>query len=182
MTFSSDLVFDGIKGLPYLEHDLVRPLNVYGRSKAAAESYVMQSFNSSLIIRTSAFFGPWDEYNFAHRVLDTLQSQKVYYAVNDVVISPTYVPDLAHAALDLFIDEVDGIWHLCNDASLTWSDFAGQLAERIGFRKETVIGKSLTEMNWVAKRPRYSAMQSTKGIKLPTLDHALDRYLKEKNN
>ena len=181
MTFSSDLVFDGVKPLPYLEDDLVGPLNVYGQSKAAAEKFVMKEYDSSLIIRTSAFFGPWDQYNFAHHVLSTLQSEENCHVVNDVVISPTYVPDLADAALDLFIDEVDGIWHLCNDTFLTWSDFAGELAERAGFKKDSIVGKSLTEMNWLANRPKNSAMQSTRGMKLPTLKHALDRYFKEKN-
>ncbi|HVG19301.1 MAG TPA: family 1 glycosylhydrolase, partial [Blastocatellia bacterium] len=64
LTFSSDLVFDGSKKEPYVEGDLASPLNVYGKSKAAAERGVLDVLPSALVIRTSAFFGPWDEYNF----------------------------------------------------------------------------------------------------------------------
>jgi len=180
MTFSSDLVFDGIKQLPYVEADSVKPLNVYGQSKAAAEKLVMENYPSSLIIRTSAFFGPWDQYNFAYYVLNTLRGEKTFDAVNDVIISPTYVPDMVDASLDLFIDEAEGIWHLCNDCSLTWFDFANELADRGGYQKRHVIAKTISEMNLHAPRPKYSAMMSEKGMKLPTLDHALNRYFKEK--
>ncbi|HBY80153.1 MAG TPA: hypothetical protein DEG47_24795, partial [Cyanobacteria bacterium UBA11148] len=49
---------------PYVESNTVAPLNVYGRSKVEAEVRVLTAYPSSLVIRTSAFFGPWDEYNF----------------------------------------------------------------------------------------------------------------------
>jgi dTDP-4-dehydrorhamnose reductase len=76
VTFSSDLVFDGEKNQPYLESDAVNPLNVYGKSKAESESRVLSTEPSALVIRTSAFFGPWDEYNFVHYVMDNLSKQQ----------------------------------------------------------------------------------------------------------
>jgi dTDP-4-dehydrorhamnose reductase len=60
VTFSSDLVFDGQLGRPYLEPDPTSPTCVYGQSKADAEDRVMAIDPQALIIRTSAFFGPWD--------------------------------------------------------------------------------------------------------------------------
>ena len=68
INFSSDLVFDGRKPTAYVESDLPNPLNVYGQSKAQAEVLIQKENPSSLIISTSAFFGPWDEYNFVHYV------------------------------------------------------------------------------------------------------------------
>jgi dTDP-4-dehydrorhamnose reductase len=62
--FSSDLVFDGNRSDPYMESHAVAPLNVYGQSKAIAEQQVLMVNSSSLVIRTSAFFSPWDDYNF----------------------------------------------------------------------------------------------------------------------
>src|SRR5205823_1854885 len=72
LTFSSDLVFDGSKGAPYVESDPVSPLNVYGRSKADAEVRVLRELPAALVVRTSAFFGPWDEYNFVTMALRTM--------------------------------------------------------------------------------------------------------------
>jgi hypothetical protein len=61
--FSSDLVFDGAQTAPYVEHDAVAPLQVYGQSKAAAGRLVLDHNAGALVVRTSAFFGPWDEHN-----------------------------------------------------------------------------------------------------------------------
>src|SRR6185436_5712000 len=104
VTFSSDLVFDGRKGLPYVESDAVSPLNVYGESKAEAETCVLAEFPGALVIRTSAFFGPWDRYNFVHLVLNDFANGRKVFAANDLSVSPTYVPDLVKATLDLLID------------------------------------------------------------------------------
>ena len=76
MSFSSDLVFDGSKHSPYLEADAVLPLNVYGRSKAEGEQLILTENPSSLIIRTSAFFGPWDQYNFVYAVINSLKNNQ----------------------------------------------------------------------------------------------------------
>ena len=115
MTFSSDLVFDGTKQSAYLESDTTNPLNVYGRSKAEAEESVLKINPNAIIIRTSSFFGPWDEYNFISNVLNTLSLNNNFVAVSDIFISPTYVPDLVNASLDILIDNENGIWHLTNN-------------------------------------------------------------------
>ena len=63
LTFSSDLVFNGQQNTAYIESDLVAPLSTYGKSKAEAQKGVLEQYPGALVIRTSAFFGPWDEYN-----------------------------------------------------------------------------------------------------------------------
>ncbi|HBL13524.1 MAG TPA: dTDP-4-dehydrorhamnose reductase, partial [Cyanobacteria bacterium UBA11162] len=92
LTFSSDLVFDGTGANPYVESNTVAPLNVYGRSKVEAEVRVLKAYPSSLVIRTSAFFGPWDEYNFVTIALRQLAAGHTFVAAEDSVVSPTYVP------------------------------------------------------------------------------------------
>jgi dTDP-4-dehydrorhamnose reductase len=176
MSFSSDLVFDGSKKSPYYEVDKVLPLNVYGRTKAEAEKRVLAENPNSLIIRTSAFFGPWDKYNFVFRVIEALEKKNDLPVANDVTISPTYLPDLCNTALDLFIDEENGIWHLSNQGIITWADFGGIIAERTGYNKNTLISKTWREMGWKAQRPLYSVLKSDKGICLPSLDNALDEF------
>ena len=182
MSFSSDLVFDGEKHSPYTEKDSVKPLNEYGRSKAFGEKRILHHFPSSLIIRTSAFFGPWDQYNFAFYILRSLKENKNCKVVKDVIVSPTYVPDLVNKALDLLIDEEKGIWHLSNSGMVTWYDFAEELAKRGGYQKKNIVSCRQEEAEWKAKRPGYSALQSDKGIKLPSLSNAIERFFNEKIN
>ena len=180
MTFSSDLIFNGTKRTPYEETDIATPLNIYGKSKANGEQVVQKSNPGSLIIRTSAFFGPWDSFNFAYSIIDSIQNGRQHSVVKDVIVSPTYVPDLANAAIDLFIDEEEGIWHLSNDGMISWADFACAIADRAGCNKKHLHFKNLDEMGWKAQRPMYSALKSEKGIKLPLLDNALERFFEHK--
>lgn len=180
MTFSSDLIFDGAKKIPYNETDIAKPLNIYGISKANGEQVVQKVNPGSLIIRSSAFFGPWDSYNFVYAILNSLQHERSYSVVKDVIVSPTYVPDLANMAMDLFIDEEQGIWHLSNEGMLSWADFATAIADRAGYKKNNLLFKNLDEMGWKAQRPLYSALKSDKGIKLPVLDNALERFFEHR--
>ncbi|RYD53963.1 MAG: SDR family oxidoreductase, partial [Sphingobacteriales bacterium] len=120
VNFSSDLVFDGHKGQPYFETDGTRPLNVYGKSKGLAEMYLRAVYPGALTIRTSAFFGAWDNYNFIHTTLQSLLNNEKTFAATDMIVSPTYVPHLVHAALDLLIDDECGIWHLANKGAISW--------------------------------------------------------------
>lgn len=179
MTFSSDLVFDGTKKTPYDEADPINPLNIYGMSKARGEEEVMAADKSALIIRTSAFFGPWDRYNFVYNIIQSLQNNESINVADDVMISPTYVPDLIDTSLDLLIDEEQGIWHIANEGMTTWNDFACTVAERAGYTKRKIMARSLTEMGLKAQRPLYSVLQSKKGVKLPRFENALARYFEQ---
>lgn len=180
MSFSTDLVFDGNKKTPYVEEDNIQPINIYGKSKAKGESLMKEHFADSLIIRTSAFFGPWDTYNFAYFALRELSALRSFAAIDDTWISPTYVPHLVNQSLDLLIDEETGIWHLANDGEITWKEFAGLLAQKAGLTNAEIIGKPCSAMNWKAPRPRFSVITSSKGIHMPTLDHAIGQFFNEK--
>jgi dTDP-4-dehydrorhamnose reductase len=176
MTFSTDLVFDGTKNDPYVESDEVNPLNVYGQSKAKAEENVLSTNPNALVIRTSSFFSPWDHLNFVTNTLADLKEGRTVTVADDVVISPTYVPDLVNESLDLLLDNEHGIFHLSNHGKITWADLARKVAEMAGCDENLVNAKPLRKMRLKAKRPYYSVLQSEKGIKLPTLENALQRY------
>ncbi|HYF32370.1 MAG TPA: family 1 glycosylhydrolase [Chitinophagaceae bacterium] len=180
MTFSSDLVFDGKKNNPYIESDAVFPLNVYGASKARSEIAVMQHCPDALIIRTSAFFGPWDQYNFASHVLSALEHGRPFTAAHDVRISPTYVPDLVHYALDLLIDEEKQIWHISNTGDTSWYELAREVAGRAKLNKKLIQPTSMETMELRAPRPAYSVIKSEKGLQLPGLENALERFFIER--
>jgi len=181
LTFSSDLVFDGSLSTPYTESDSVAPLNVYGRSKAIAEEKVLSANSSSLVIRTSAFFSPWDEYNFVTIALRELAAGHTFIAADDAIISPTYVPDLVNASLDLFIDGECGLWHLANQGATSWADLAKLAAKQAGVDGSKIIACPTQELGFMAQRPTYSVLGSNRGLLLPSLDNAIARYLQEKS-
>jgi len=179
VTFSSDLVFGNGRTSPFVESSPVQPLNAYGRSKVEAERRVLERLPSALVVRTGAFFGPWDEYNFVTLTLSALARGERFAAADDVVVSPTYVPDLVHTSLDLLIDEEQGVWHLTNNGEVTWAELARQVARSAGLDPQRVDGRPLASFGWTAARPRYSALASERGQVMPTLTNALERYLVE---
>lgn len=181
LTFSSDLVFNGDGGVPYIESDTVAPLNVYGRSKVLAEERVLTANPSSLVIRTSAFFGPWDEYNFVTIALRCLEAGDSFVAASDAVVSPTYVPDLVHASLDLLIDGEYGLWHLANKSAIAWDDLARLAATHAGVDASRIESRPTRELGLAAPRPTYSVLGSKRGAMLPCLDNAMSRYFDERS-
>ena len=179
VTFSSDLVFDGAERRPYAEDTATSPLNVYGRSKAEAERRVLELLPSALVIRTSAFFGPWDDYNFATVLTRALAAAEEFRAADDCVVSPTYVPDLVNAALDLLIDGEGGIWHLANQGAVTWYEFARLIAQAGGGPTELIEPCKSPDLWQPAIRPAYSALGSSRGQLLRPLQAAIHAYLRD---
>lgn len=176
LSFSSDLVFDGKKGAAYSERDEVRPLNMYGRSKAAAEHGILHHHPKSMIVRTSAFFGPWDEHNFVYVALRELSNGRPFTAANDVIVTPTYVPDLVQECLNLLQDEAHGIWHITNGEALSWARLARRVAGRADLDASLIKALPQEAMNRRARQPANSALQSERGVVLPSLESALARY------
>jgi dTDP-4-dehydrorhamnose reductase len=176
-TFSSDLVFDGRVRRPYEEPDECKPLNYYGESKAAAEDLVLSLYPDALVIRTSAFFGPWDKFNFVTQTLNALRAGKPVKAATDCLISPTYVPDLVNATLDLIIDAEKGVWHLSNEGAVSWAELAQWAAVLAGLKPAAVMECQTKDLNLKAPRPSYSVLRSRRGMLLRKLESALHAFI-----
>jgi dTDP-4-dehydrorhamnose reductase len=177
LTFSSDLVFDGERSVPYVESDAVRPLNVYGLSKARAEASVLEHNPLALVVRTSAFFGPWDPHNFLTIALREMVAGREFVAADDAIVSPTYVPDLVNACLDLLVDGERGLWHLANSGKgVSWAQFAQAGARHANVGTGTLRVVSREAIGWAAARPAYSVLGSERAVLLPSLESALERY------
>jgi len=174
VTFSSDLVFGGVGSRPWVEHDPIRPRSVLGRAEAAAERRVLASHPTALIVRTGPLFGPWDGDNPIAATVRDLATQGWAAVADDATVSPTYVPDVAHAALDLLIDGERGIWHLANAGSTTWLALARRAAALIGHDPARIYPAQ-------APRPRHVALGSVLGWVMPTLDDALGRFAWERD-
>src|SRR3546814_17574282 len=86
------------------------------------------------------------------------------------MVSPTFVPDLCHAALDLLLDGETGIWHLANAGALSWHEFATKVADGAGYDTSLVLPMP------VVKRSNTSLI-STRGTILRSFDQALDAFL-----
>jgi dTDP-4-dehydrorhamnose reductase len=176
-TVSSDLVFDGRKGSPYVESDPISPVNVYGECKAEAERLVLERLPSALVVRAGAFFGPWDHLNYITVALRAIAAGLPAPAADDAVVSPTYLPDLVDATLDLLIDGASGVWHLANAGALTWAELARQAAVAAGLDPSLVDARPTDTFGFAAPRPLYTALASERAWILPTVENAICRYV-----
>jgi dTDP-4-dehydrorhamnose reductase len=173
---SSDQVFDGVAEAPYGEGAATNALNAYGRAKVEAEDRVHSALETALMVRTAAFFSPHDPWNFTVQTLERLAAGQTVAAASDQRVSPTYVPDLVDAILDLLIDGEAGIWHLSNQGGLSWAAFARALAADAGFSPSGIVEVSGRSLGQRAPRPRDVRMTSRRALLLPPLTDAVRRF------
>jgi dTDP-4-dehydrorhamnose reductase len=148
---SSDLVFDGEKGAPYVEEDEPTPLTPYGRDKADAERAVPEAHPDALVVRTSLMYGGAEP---GPRELMAADPEAVFFT--DELRSPVHVGDLAAALLELAEGDHRGILHVAGAEALSRYEFARLLApdpERV--RSSTIEGSGL-------KRPRECVLSSAR--------------------
>ena len=176
LAFSCDLVFDGTKRIPYTEADHPRARGQYGRAAASGEAAAIRALPSALVVRAGPLFGPWDGDNVVTAARRALAAGRPVVAPDDVVVSPTYVPDLVHAALDLLIDGAGGVWHLATPGALTWAELVRRAANLDGLDPRRVAGRETRRLGGRALRPACRALASERGTLLPPLDDALARY------
>jgi dTDP-4-dehydrorhamnose reductase len=181
LTFSSALIFDGRRAVPYVESDRPSPLNIYGRTKLEAERRVTAILPDALVVRTSALFDPWDPRNFVTQALQTLASGQRLRAAADETVSPTYVPDLVDAALNLLLERAGGVWHLVNSGAVTWAELAALAASAAGIDGSRIVTCAGGDLGRTASRPLYSVLGTERGIVLPDLAAALARYVRTRD-
>ena len=133
--------------------------------KAVMEGMVREQSSDALIIRTAAFFSPFDAHNYARAVEASLCAGREFQAVADEVVTPTYVPDLVNATLDLALDGTDGIWHLTNEKAVTWEIFARWIARALSLPERLIM--PCRGIRRPALRPAFSALTSARGHLLP---------------
>ncbi len=136
--FSTDYVFDGTAGRPYVETDAPHPLGAYAVSKLAGELYAQAYLERPLIIRTSGVFGPGgmktNRGNFIELMLRLAKSQNPIRVVEDHVASPTYAPALAVRTVEMVAGKVYGVVHAGGGTPISWYDFARKIFEGGGFK------------------------------------------------
>jgi dTDP-4-dehydrorhamnose reductase len=164
--YSTDYVFDGSKGAPYVESDAPNPLSVYGRTKLHGEAAAGEA---SWIVRTSGLFGPTGT-NFVRTILRLAEEQDELRVVHDQRTSPTYVGHLAAATREL-LERPPGLWHLAAEGECSWAELAEAIVEEAGLAA-IVRRISSAEAGRRAPRPPYSVLRSEKDA--PALPHWRD--------
>ena len=164
--FSTDYVFDGTKGEPYVESDEPRPLSVYARTKLEGEREVRDGW----IVRSSWLFG-WTGTNFVRTMLRLGEERDEVSVVADQVGCTTYVGHLADATREL-LRLPQGIWHVAAEGECSWAGFAIAIFEEAGVDCR-VREITTDELGRPAPRPAYSVLRSERD-KAPRLPHWRD--------
>jgi dTDP-4-dehydrorhamnose reductase len=177
LAWSTHLVFDGCARRPYLEGDAPAPRGVYASSKLKAEPAVLASCPHALVVRAGPLFAPWNRDDLAGRAIQAVCAGRPFFVAEDVTISPSYLPHLVAAALDLLIDGECGIWHLANQGEITHADFARAVVRGASLPDDRIQAVPAAELGWVAPMPSYSVLGSSRGLLMPPLDQGLAAYL-----
>ncbi|MGH3058449.1 MAG: dTDP-4-dehydrorhamnose reductase [Gaiellaceae bacterium] len=151
--YSSDYVFDGAKGAPYVESDEPAPLSAYGRTKLLGEREVREGW----IVRSSWLFG-WTGHNFVRTMLRLGAERDEVRVVADQRGCPTYVGHLAAATREL-LSRPPGVWHLAAAGDCTWAELAAAVFEDAGLDCR-VTPITTGELGRPAPRPAYSVLRS----------------------
>lgn len=163
--FSTDYVFDGTKGSPYVESDPTHPLGAYAVSKLAGEIYAQAYLGKPLIIRTSGVFGPGGLFtprgNFVELMLRMAKNNQPIRVVQDHVASPTYAPALAAKTADLMERDQNGVFHVGGGEPISWYDYARLIFELAELKPE-LKPTDEREYRTAARRPKFSALSNAK--------------------
>lgn len=187
---STDYVFDGRAGRPYVEEDPPAPLGVYGASKLTGEALARRAHpEGTTVIRTAALFGlaaVGDGGNFVETILRAARARAAgvggpVRGVEDIVVSPTATADLAGGILALLrSDAGPGLYHLVNEGRASWFEFASAIVELAGLDVEVEPAPASAYPSSV-RRPPFSALDAGKAAafagRLPRWEEGLARYL-----
>ena len=189
---STDYVFDGLKGAPYLESDLPNPLGAYGRTKLAGEWAAQAANPRSIILRTAWVFAPMGK-NFLRTMLALGAQRPELRVVADQWGSPTAAPDLADAIASILArlradgwrDDLAGTYHATGSGFTNWHGFAEAIfteAARHAAPHPKVHAITTADYPTKAKRPADGRLDNGKlarvfGVALPAWEAGLSRVM-----
>jgi dTDP-4-dehydrorhamnose reductase len=177
---SSDYVFDGSKGAPYVETDQTAPLSAYGRSKLAGEEATRAANKRHFVVRSAWLFGTGGG-NFVETMLRLAADHGEVLVVRDQVGSPTYTWHLAYGIVRLIEGVEYGIHHMAAAGACSWYEFAREIFDQA--KVECKVMSATTDMlGRPAPRPPYSALISQRehAIELPSWQDGLSAYLAQR--
>jgi dTDP-4-dehydrorhamnose reductase len=156
--FSTDYVFDGIKGAPYNEFDKPNPISVYGKSKLLGETYTKEHNPNHLILRISWLYGI-NGSNFVKTIIKLSKEKSELRVVNDQVGTPTYTFDVVKQAWRLIQEDSVGLYHSANFGQTTWFEFAKRIVKKLNLNSKVLPIKT-DEFPALARRPSFSVLDN----------------------
>jgi dTDP-4-dehydrorhamnose reductase len=177
---STDYVFDGEKGEPYVESDPPRPMSIYGATKLAGEQGVVAANPHHFVVRTSWLFGANGD-NFVETMLRLGRDLGEVVVVRDQVGCPTYTGHLAEGIVRLLDGDDYGLHHIAGGGECSWFEFATAIFEQAGIECRT-LSCTTDEFPRPAPRPAYSVLATEReyGLVLPDWREGLDAYLADR--
>ena len=191
--YSTDYVFDGTKGTPYLEKDTTHPLGVYGKSKLAGEEAIQAGNANYLILRTSWVYSR-NRNSFVTKVLEWARKQEKLSIVSDQVSNPTWARTLAVVTAQLlgkgfdFLIERRGLYHVAGNGYASRFEWAKKILELDPNKQEQKVKEIVPALTFdfptPAQRPLFSALdcslfQTTFDIALLKWEDALQQAMQE---
>ena len=183
---STDYVFDGRKGTPYVEEDLPAPLNVYGNTKLSGEFFVRSTNPRHFVVRTSAIYGESPcrakgGLNFVELMLKLSKEKTELRVVDDEFVSPTPTDQIAKQLVALGQSTDYGLYHATTEGSCSWFEFASAIFELTNTRIRLEPARP-GEFPAKVPRPKYSVLenQALKSKSLNVFTHwkaGLENYL-----
>jgi dTDP-4-dehydrorhamnose reductase len=177
---STDYVFDGAKGSPYVESDQPAPLSAYGRTKLAGEEATAAANKRHFVVRSAGLFGIGGT-NFVETMLRLAADHGEVLVVRDQATSPTYTWHLAYGIVRLIEGIEYGIHHMAAAGHCSWYEFARDIFEQA--KVECQVLSATTEMlGRPAPRPAFSALVSQRehAIRLPSWQDGVAAYLAQR--
>jgi dTDP-4-dehydrorhamnose reductase len=177
---SSDYLFDGAKGAPYVESDQPAPLSAYGRTKLAGEEATVAANKRHFVVRSAWLFGIGGP-NFVETMLRLASTGNEVLVVRDQIGSPTYTWHLAYGIVRLIEGIEFGIHHMAAAGQCSWYDFAREIFEQAKVECK-VLSITTEEFGRPAPRPPFSALTSQRehAIRLPSWQDGLAGYLAQR--
>lgn len=184
--FSTDYVFDGMAGRPYVETDTPHPLSAYAVSKYGGELYANAYLDNPLLVRVCGVFGPngvrTAHGNFIETMLRLAKTGNPIKVVEDFVASPTFTVAIASKVADLVDKKASGVYHVGGGRAISWYAFADMIFTAAGLKPE-LIATNERSYRTPARRPKYSALENARlaseGYEaMPPLEKAVEDYLR----
>lgn len=159
---STDYVFDGEKNEPYTVNDTPNPINEYGKSKLLGESYIQETLDNYLIIRTSWLYSKIHGTNFYKTILAKAKKGELISVTDEQIGCPTDAKNLADFISKIITSNIEKreIIHFCDQESMTWYNFAYSILQNNGFNEYNQLVKDRNYRTF-ARRPKNSILNRT---------------------